>query len=152
MTTVVIIPVNQDTRPTAFYSSFETPDGVRVDLTIGTREQGVADAVTAKVGTLGWTQVSTTSITPLWQIPLMTALMLAVVGFALFLLILLLGAIGWLPHHLPMARDTIFDNQYMNTTDIVGFVLKWFGRGAIVALPFISGFWMWEELDSRKES
>jgi hypothetical protein len=95
--TVIIIPVNQDTRPTEFYSSFETENGVRVNLTIETREQAVADEITKKVSTLGWTRAPVPSITPLWQIFLLVPFLLLCLWIVALVIGWLLNVAGWLP-------------------------------------------------------
>jgi len=139
--TILIIPVNQDSRPSSFSSAFETPDGVRVDVTIKTREKGVADAITAKVGALGWNQVPTTDPDmPLLAIPFVIAFALIVLGLFVFMGMGLLEMVGWLPRH----------NEFLGDYETTSYVMKWFGRAAIIAWIPLSIVAMLAEYGGRK--
>lgn len=143
--TVIIIPVNQDTRPTEFYSAFETENGVRVDLTISTREQAIADEITAKVATLGWTRAAVSTATPLYQI----FFLIPVLAFALWFVALvggwLLNIAGWLP-------VVQIDGHMLDGFDMIEFFTKHYIRWALILWLPVFAIFSILELASRKES
>lgn len=142
--TVIIIPVNQDTRPTEFYSAFETEDGVRVTMTIDTREQAVADAITEKVTSLGWTRAPVPSDTPLWQIFFM-------VPFGL-LIIWVMWALGaWLFSIAEWAPTLVINGEALSGFDLFEYLTKIYIRLSLVLwLPLFAVF-SYFELENRKE-
>ncbi len=149
--TVIIVPVNQDTRPTSFNSAFETEAGVRVDVTINTREQGIADAATAKIAAIhGWNQVpASTSNISLLAIPFIVAFGFAILGFLAFICLILLQFVDWIP---AITVQTKYGPEVLSEYEQIPYLMKWFTKGAFVALvPASIGVMICEIVDRRSK-
>lgn len=143
--TIIIVPVNQDTRPSSFHSSFKTPTGMRIDVTYNTREQAVANAAEEKlVAGTDWEKVPTYQPVNMALIPFMTAACLAILGLIVFVAMMVLDMIDWLPALTEGAR-----NDY----NLVGYYMTWYTKAAVVALiPMSVGFMIAEYFDRKSKT
>lgn len=130
--TVIIVPINHDTRPTSFSYAFENAHGVGIDVTINTREEAVAQKVADDLmAKMDWRSIPGRSDhIPTLMVPLVIAVGLLILGIVVAFAAILLDFIGWLPDVAEMFPNLVEGSYSGPVVD----VMKLYTKGAFIAL------------------